>query len=94
KEACPVPLLDHWRDTVLEILTRRDMLVALSRTLGPLEGHQLALDVPSLTSEIGELIRAGSLRITSDSNAIAPQQDRALQGAAPCESGYPLRRVA
>jgi len=94
KEACPVPLLDHWRDTVLEVLTRREMLLPLSRALGPLEGHQLLLDVPSLTNEIGELIRAGSLGITPDSNAIAPQQGRVLQGAAPCKGDYPLRRVA
>lgn len=100
KEACPVPLLDHWRDTVLEVLTRREMLVALSRALGPLEGHQLVLDVPSLSNEIGELIRASSLGITPDSNAIAPQQGYALhggcalQGECTLQRGYPLRRVA
>jgi hypothetical protein len=88
KEACPVPLLDHWRDTVLEILTCREMLLPLSRALGPLEGHQLVLDVSSLTNEIGEMIRAGSLGITPEANAIAPQLGRAIQGA------HPLRRVA
>jgi hypothetical protein len=88
KEACPVPLLDHWRDTVLEVLTRREMLLPLSRALGPLEGHQLVLDVPSLTTEIGELIRAGSLGITPNSSAIERQQSCALQG------DYSLRRVA
>jgi hypothetical protein len=80
KEASPIPLLDHWRETVLEILTRSGMLIALSRALGPIEGHQLTLDVPSLTSEIGELIRAGSLGITPDLSAVEPQADHALHG--------------
>lgn len=88
KEACPVPLLDHWRDTVLEVLTSRAMLFPLSRALGPLEGHQLTLDVPALTHEIGELIRAGSLGITPDITAIEPSEGCALQG------GCDLRRVA
>lgn len=82
KEACPVPLLDHWRDTVLGILTRSGMLVALSRALGPLEGHQLTLDVSALTSEIGELIRAGYLGITPALGAIEPQQGCALRRVA------------
>lgn len=82
KEACPVPLLDHWRDTVLEVLTSRAMLFPLSRALGPLEGHQLTLDVPALTNEIGELIRAKSLGLAPVITAIEPSAACALRRVA------------
>jgi hypothetical protein len=61
QETCPLPLLDHWRDRVLDVLHSKVMLSALPVALGPLEGHRLALDVPELTAELGHLIRAGDL---------------------------------
>jgi hypothetical protein len=61
RDTCPLPLLDHWRDTVLELLQTRRMLTRLPFALGPLEGHRLALDVPALTKALGELIRNGTL---------------------------------
>lgn len=61
QDTCPLPLLDHWRETVLELLQRRDMLTRLPFALGPLEGHRLAIDVPSLTLALGDLIRNGTL---------------------------------
>lgn len=72
QDTCPLPLLDHWRDTVLELLRSRGMLAGLPLTHGPLEGHRLALDVPGLTQALGELIRNGILDIkqqTSSANA-------------------------
>src|SRR3546814_5296709 len=57
QDTCPLPLLDHWRDTVLALLQTRRMLTGLPLALGPLEGHRLALDVPALTKALGELIR-------------------------------------
>ena len=57
RETCPLPLLDHWRDAVLDLLQSREMLTRLPFALGPLEGRRLALDVPALTTALGELIR-------------------------------------
>ena len=64
QETCPLPLLDHWRDTVLDLLESRTMLSSLPFALGALEGYRLALDVPALTSALGDLIRGGSLGIS------------------------------
>ena len=61
RETCPLPLLDAWRDPVLELLRSRRMLTELPLALGPLEGFRLALDVPALTRTLGELIRANVL---------------------------------
>jgi hypothetical protein len=57
QDTCPLPLLDHWRDLVLELLHSRSMLSRLPFALGPLEGHRLAIDVPALTQALGGLIR-------------------------------------
>lgn len=57
QETCPLPLLDHWRDVVLELLQARSMLSRLPLALGPLEGHRLAIDVPTLTLALGDMIR-------------------------------------
>ncbi|MEA9585951.1 hypothetical protein VC279_06445 [Xanthomonas sp. WHRI 10064A] len=61
RQTCPLPLLDHWRDPVLDLLSTHAMLTRLPLALGPLEGHRLALDVPVLTQALGELIRRGVL---------------------------------
>lgn len=61
QDTCPLPLLDHWRDTVLDLLQSRQMLTGLPLALGPLEGHRLALDIPVLTKVLGGLIRDGVL---------------------------------
>lgn len=57
KDACPLPLLDHWQSTVLALLRERDMLRNLPAAFGPLQGFRLALDVPVLTDALGDLIR-------------------------------------
>jgi hypothetical protein len=64
QETCPLPLLDHWRDTVLDLLESRTMLSSLPFAFGALEGYRLSLDVPALTSALGGLIRSGSLGIS------------------------------
>jgi hypothetical protein len=61
QETCPLPLLDHWRDTVLKLLQDKNMLRSLPMALGPLRGFRVALDVPLLTRALGELIRADVL---------------------------------
>ena len=61
RETCPLPLLDHWRETVLELLQTREMLTRLPFALGPLEGYRLAIDVPALALALGALIRSDAL---------------------------------
>jgi hypothetical protein len=61
QDTCPLPLLDHWREPVLDLLQSRDMLTRLPLAIGPLEGHRLLIDVPTLTLALGELIRSDSL---------------------------------
>lgn len=78
KETCPLPLLDHWRDPVLELLSDRAMLSPLPVTLGALEGHRLRLDVDALASALGEMIRNEQLTVMPNQPVLA----------------QPLRRVA
>jgi hypothetical protein len=61
RDTCPLPLLDPWRDLVLELLQAKSMLTRLPFALGPLEGHRLVIDVPVLTQTLGSLIRNGAL---------------------------------
>ena len=61
KDTCPLPLLEHWRDPVMEFLAAHAMLEPLPAAFGPLEGHRLRLNVPQLTIALGDLIRAGVL---------------------------------
>lgn len=77
QETCPLPLLDHWRDTVMDLLIERSMLVRLPTAIGPLEGHRLTIDVPALTSALGDLIRAGSLGAAQDDQALREPLRRA-----------------
>lgn len=78
QETCPLPLLDHWRDTVLDLLQSTPSLRPLPFALGDFEGHQLSIDVPALTEALGELICNG---ILDTSPREVPQPE-------------PLRRVA
>ena len=61
RDTCPLPLLDPWREPVLELLQAKSMLTRLPFALGALEGHRLAIDVPTLTQVLGGLIRSGAL---------------------------------
>ncbi|GHU33821.1 hypothetical protein AGMMS50256_26470 [Betaproteobacteria bacterium] len=64
QETCPLPLLDHWREPVLKLLQTRDMLRPLPFVIGPLQGYRLAIDVPAITTALGELIRKGVLGVS------------------------------
>lgn len=71
RDTCPLPLLDHWRDIVLDLLQARSMLTRLPFALGPLEGHRLVIDVPALTQALGELIRSNVLTSDASGHPIA-----------------------
>lgn len=79
QDTCPLPLLDHWRDSVMDLLAERSMLQRLPAAFGPLEGHQIKIDVPALTTALGDLIRDGAL-------GISPQEQP--------DCREPLRRAA
>ncbi|ERY96120.1 hypothetical protein [Pseudomonas aeruginosa] len=72
QDTCPLPLLDHWRETVLELLQSQAMLSRLPLALGPLEGHRLAINVPTLTTALGALIRHGELHADASEPASQP----------------------
>lgn len=73
RDTCPLPLLDHWHDTVLDLLTHGEMLTHLPLALGPLDGYRLAIDVHALTAALGERIRDGRLTASpSDAVITAP----------------------
>ncbi|TVO63297.1 hypothetical protein [Denitromonas ohlonensis] len=80
RDTCPLPLLDHWRDVVLELLLARSMLTRLPFALGPLEGHRLAIDVPALTQALGSLIRSNVL--TTDASGHPITSDLPLEAVA------------
>jgi len=61
QQTCPLPLLDHWRDVVLDLLNTHEMLRRLPCAFGPLAGFLLNMDVSVLTQTLGDLIRAGVL---------------------------------
>jgi hypothetical protein len=81
RDTCPLPLLDHWRDTVLELLHSRDMLIRLPFAIGPLESYRLAIDVPALSQALGEMIREDRLGVDQAVGS-AKQMDLLLLRAA------------
>ena len=66
QKTCPLPLLDQWRDVVLDLLRSQSMLTSLPVALGAIEAFRLALDVPVLTGVLGDLIRNRTLRVTTN----------------------------
>lgn len=64
QETCTLPLLDHWQDTVLDILTATQMLIPLPYAVGRITGYQLSLDIPRLSEIMGQAIVLGELRTT------------------------------
>jgi len=80
RDTCPLPLLDHWRDLVLDLLQARLMLTRLPFALGPLEGHRLAIDAPALTQALGSLIRSNV--ITTEASGRPITSDPPLEAVA------------
>lgn len=77
QDTCPLPLLDHWREPVLELLQSRQMLTALPRSVGPLEGYRLSIDIPALRAAVGNLIRQGTLDTVPMASVSTPRMRRA-----------------
>lgn len=70
QDTCSLPLLDHWRDSVLDLLRAKSMLTPLSFALGPLAGFRLAIDLPALSWALGEMIRSGTLAVSPTDTAL------------------------
>lgn len=68
-ETCPLPLLQHWRQPVMEVLSQHGMLTALPTSLGALSAWRLALQLDVLEPTLGDLIRRGQL--TTEAQATA-----------------------
>ncbi|OLU25524.1 hypothetical protein BVH03_17910 [Pseudomonas sp. PA15(2017)] len=68
-ETCPLPLLQHWREPVMEILTHHEMLAPLSGAVGDVRVWRIALQLDVLEPTLGDLIRRGLL--TTEAQAIA-----------------------
>ncbi|PUA41280.1 hypothetical protein C5U62_32790 [Pseudomonas protegens] len=56
-DTCPLPLLPHWRDTVMPVLTQHAMLCPLPGVIGPLSAWRLSLRLDLLEPALGDLIR-------------------------------------
>jgi hypothetical protein len=68
KDTCPLPLLDHWQGVVLALLKKRGMLTPFPTCIGHLSGFRIGIDVATLTTDLGELIRNGELSIFDSSS--------------------------
>lgn len=60
-ETCPLPLLPHWREPVMDVLIQHQMLTALPGAIGNVCAWRLALQLDVLEPSLGELIRRGEL---------------------------------
>jgi hypothetical protein len=58
---CPLPLLQHWRKPVMQLLSDYGMLSPLGGSLGPVVVWRLAIAIDALELALGELIRDGTL---------------------------------
>lgn len=70
KETCPLPLLDHWQEPVLEILKESSMLQELPDAYGDVAGYQLNLQVDDLKLHLGNKIRQGVLKVADTSEVL------------------------
>jgi hypothetical protein len=76
QDTCSLPLLDHWRDSVLDLLRAKSMLTPLSFALGPLAGFRLVIDLPALSWALGEMIRNGTLTVTPNASVCSALDSR------------------
>lgn len=68
-ETCPLPLLQHWREPVMEVLTQHGMLQPLPGALGAISAWRLSMQLDVLEPALGDLIRQG--RLTTEAQATA-----------------------
>lgn len=58
---CSLPLLQHWRKPVMQVLTDYKMLTPLNADFGAVTVWRLAIAVDALELALGDLIRTGQL---------------------------------
>lgn len=61
RETCPLPLLDHWREPVMDVLKDHQMLHPLTGAIGSITAWRLSLQLEALETALGSLIRQGKL---------------------------------
>jgi len=65
-DVCPLPLLQHWHEPVMELLVQQEMLQRLPGSTGPVTAWRLSLHLDRLEAELGQLIRQNVLDTSSD----------------------------
>ncbi|MBX8588626.1 hypothetical protein K5D56_04465 [Pseudomonas cichorii] len=66
---CPLPLLQHWRKPVMQVLVDYGMLAPLVGALGTVKVWRLAIALEALELALGDLIRNGKLTSTPMASA-------------------------
>lgn len=66
---CPLPLLQHWRALVMELLVSHRMLELLPGAVGHVSVWRLAIRLDVLELALGDLIRNGRLSTTPQAHA-------------------------
>lgn len=61
KDICPYPLLDRWKNPVLDLLEEHEFLQKISVCVGQLEAWHLSLNSESIADELSSLIQSGVL---------------------------------
>jgi hypothetical protein len=61
---CPLPLLSHWQEIVLDTLKAEGMLKKLPRAFGSVMGFKLDINMALLERRMKQLIRTGALGLT------------------------------
>lgn len=62
-DLAPFPILDHWRDHVLDIVIKHDMIQTMKTALGSAFCKRITLKADVLQNAISDLIRNGQLAI-------------------------------
>lgn len=65
-DTCSLPLLQHWREPVMELLVQQEMLQRLPGSTGPVTAWRLSMQLDRLEAELGQLIRQNVLDTSSD----------------------------
>lgn len=66
---CPLPLLDHWREPVMEILTTHQMLTLLPGSIGSVRAWRLSIQIDVLEASVGQLVRRDQLTLEAQAQA-------------------------
>ena len=61
KEICPLPLLDHWHEEILNLVIDSNMIKPLTQVVGDMMAWSIKLDLPVLQGSISDKIKQDQL---------------------------------